>query len=600
MVRAHCRRGVSARQAGRCFRMAGPKTTIRWRALAALLGGVALGALRVPDVWAASFSVTRTDDTERGACAPGDCSLREAIEAANAVTTEASTITLPAGMYVLSIAHRLSMTQQITITGAGSATTIVDGGQLVGVFDTPGTDEIDGVTVRHGLDASGVGGGGIHNGGTFTGTDLVLDGNTTNGPGGGLFNEGTAYLIQSVLRNNMAATGGGFSNTGFISVLGSFTIDGNTSTAEGGGVRNDGFASLDNTNPPTPPAPATGGGTISSNTSGTSGGGIHNTGLISLMNVALDGNGATADGGALWNNSSLDVANGTVSRSTAGGNGAGVWNDGVMTLTNVTLAANNTGSGTGGAVWNDASVVLDSSTVAGNGASAAGGTFNDVTGTVELRNTILAANTPANCSGGIMSDGNNIDSGSSCTPTVAGDLPNTDPLLGSLQNNPPGPAFLETRAPLAGSPAIDAAAGCPPPSTDERGVARPQGASCDIGAVEIGTTSSTTTTTTTTTVQSTTTTTIRPTTTTTTMAPTPTTTTTVQPTTTTTTSAPTTTTTTTVQPTTTTSRMATTTTTWTTVRPTTTTTTSAPTTTTTTTVLPTTTTTTSAPTTTTT
>jgi len=53
------------------------------------------------------------------------------------------------------------------------------------------------------------------------------------------------------------------------------------------------------------------------------------------MNVALDGNGATADGGALWNNSSLDVANGTVSRSTAGGNGAGVWNDGVMTLTNV-------------------------------------------------------------------------------------------------------------------------------------------------------------------------------------------------------------------------------------------------------------------------
>src|SRR6059058_4551346 len=31
---------------------------------------------------------------------------------------------------------------------------------------------------------------------------------------------------------------------------------------------------------------------------------------------------------------------------------------------------------------------------------------------------------------------------------------------------------------------IDAAAGCPPPSTDERGVVRPQGASCEIGAVE--------------------------------------------------------------------------------------------------------------------
>jgi len=60
----------------------------------------------------------------------------------------------------------------------------------------------------------------------------------------------------------------------------------------------------------------------------------------------------------------------------------------------------------------------------------------------------------------------------------------------------------ETRALLAGSPAIDAAAGCPPPDADERGVTRPQGAACDIGAVETevgGTTTTTTSTTTTTT-----------------------------------------------------------------------------------------------------
>ena len=413
--------------------MAGPQTTIHWRALATLLGGVALGVLHVTDLRAASFTVTRTDDTERGACNPGDCSLREAIEAANALAPETSTITLPAGTYGLTIAQRLSMSADITITGAGSAATIVDGNQLVGVFDIIGTDEIDGITVRNGLDASGVGGGGIHNGGTFTGTDLALDGNTTSGPGGGLFNEGTAYLIQGMLRNNI-------------------------------GVRNDGFVSLDNTNPPVPPAPPTGGGTISANHSGTSGGGIYNTVLISLMNVALDGNRAAADGGALWNAGSLDAVNGTISRSAAGGNGAGFWNDGTTTLTNATLANN--------------------STVAGNGASGGGGTSNNASGTVEVRNTILAANTPDNCSGGIISDGNNIDSGSSCTPTVARDLSNTDPLLGALQYNPPGPAFLETRAPLAGSPAIDAAAGCPPPSTDERGVVRPQGASCEIGAVE--------------------------------------------------------------------------------------------------------------------
>jgi len=476
--------------------MPGPKTRMPSRArllcLAALLGDVALG---VSEVGAASFTVTRTDDTERGTCAPGDCSLREAIEAANALTMEASTITLPAGTYALSIAQRLSITADITITGAGSATTIVDGNHAVGVFDTEGTDEIDGVTVRSGLDASGQGGGGIYNGNTLTATDLVLDGNGTSGSGGGIFNVGNAYLIQSVIQNNTAAVGGGLANDGLISLLGSYTIDGNTSSAEGGGVWNDLIAYLDNTNPPTPPAPPTGGGTISGNTSGTSGGGVYNTGIISLMNVALDGNSSTGAGGAFWNFGPLQLVNGTISRNTAGGDGAGVWNDDVAGLTNVTIAENSTSAGMGGGLWSEKTAILMSCTIAGNGASAGGGSVNSGGGTVEVQNTIFSANNPENCSGAISSDGNNIDSGSSCTPTVAGDLPNTDPLLGPLQHNPPAPSFLETRALLAGSPAIDAAAGCPPPDTDERGVARPEGAACDIGAVETEVSGATTTTT---------------------------------------------------------------------------------------------------------
>jgi hypothetical protein len=59
-----------------------------------------------------------------------------------------------------------------------------------------------------------------------------------------------------------------------------------------------------------------------------------------------------------------------------------------------------------------------------------------------------------------------------------------DPGLGPLGNNG-GPT--QTHAPLAGSsPAIDAVTGtCPPPADDQRGVARPQGPACDIGAVEL-------------------------------------------------------------------------------------------------------------------
>ncbi len=86
------------------------------------------------------------------------------------------------------------------------------------------------------------------------------------------------------------------------------------------------------------------------------------------------------------------------------------------------------------------------------------------------------------------SGGDNLDSDGTCQSfTLAtNDLPNTDPQLGPLQDNG-GPT--ETHALLPGSPAIDAAVNCAdfegnPITTDQRGVARPQGADCDIGAVE--------------------------------------------------------------------------------------------------------------------
>jgi len=55
-------------------------------------------------------------------------------------------------------------------------------------------------------------------------------------------------------------------------------------------------------------------------------------------------------------------------------------------------------------------------------------------------------------------------------------------MLGPLADNG-GPA--RTHALVEGSSAIDAGSpDCPPPVTDQRGVARPQGVACDIGAFE--------------------------------------------------------------------------------------------------------------------
>ncbi len=104
----------------------------------------------------------------------------------------------------------------------------------------------------------------------------------------------------------------------------------------------------------------------------------------------------------------------------------------------------------------------------------------------EIRNSIVAENSRWNCpvngTSLATSLGNNLVDDTSCGFTEPTDLVVADAMLGPLQDNG-GPT--ETHDLLPGSPAIDAGSmDCPPPDTDQRGVARPQGTACDIGAVE--------------------------------------------------------------------------------------------------------------------
>ncbi|MCP4901889.1 MAG: hypothetical protein GY906_33410 [bacterium] len=112
---------------------------------------------------------------------------------------------------------------------------------------------------------------------------------------------------------------------------------------------------------------------------------------------------------------------------------------------------------------------------------------------VALSHTIIADSGIANCvvSGGTLTSvGNNLDSANTCSFASAGDLINTNPLLGPLQDNG-GPTF--THQPLLSSPAIDAGLADSGLAVDQRGISRPQDgdgntvALCDIGAVESGT-----------------------------------------------------------------------------------------------------------------
>jgi uncharacterized protein YgiM (DUF1202 family) len=183
----------------------------------------------------------------------------------------------------------------------------------------------------------------------------------------------------------------------------------------------------------------------------------------------------------------VTIANSTLSGNTApGGYGGGILNkgSGTVTLTNSTLSGNSANlGGDGGGIANlGATVTLTNSTLSGNSANNGGSIFNDG-GTVTLQNALLGKGvTGANCYGGGTISGNgaayNLANDASCGVNVT-QVASLG--LGTLGANG-GPTL--TIPLLVGSPAVDAALAADCPADDQRGVARPIGAGCDIGAFE--------------------------------------------------------------------------------------------------------------------
>jgi hypothetical protein len=105
---------------------------------------------------------------------------------------------------------------------------------------------------------------------------------------------------------------------------------------------------------------------------------------------------------------------------------------------------------------------------------------------VYLDSTIVADNTgPSECMevfSGYVSLGNNIAGDDTCGLTQPTDHPGVNPRLGPLADNG-GPTATLALPPR--SPAIDAGNDATCPSADQRGVPRPQGPHCDIGAFEL-------------------------------------------------------------------------------------------------------------------
>lgn len=104
--------------------------------------------------------------------------------------------------------------------------------------------------------------------------------------------------------------------------------------------------------------------------------------------------------------------------------------------------------------------------------------------TLALRNTIISSDAlvDENChvsSGAITDGGHNLQFGSVAAQSCGFSIPVSDPRLVPLANNG---GYSQTMALQSGSPAINAGSGCE--VVDQRGVARPIGPACDIGAFE--------------------------------------------------------------------------------------------------------------------
>jgi CSLREA domain-containing protein len=413
----------------------------------------ALLLLSAAPAQAAIFNVTKTADTDDGSCTAADCSLREAIEAANTAGT-ADDVNVPPGSYTLTTASggELVVTGAVTINGAGAGATVIRAAPFSRVlrasigsiaFPPPATF-IRNMTITGGATADLLnGGGGLLNtvdgtmvvensvvtGNSFTATDNSSfgGGGIANHSGGGLTVIDSTVSDNDVLYDNAPTGGGGRGGGGIQTTAGNLTIL--RSTISGNTVEEIGIT-----------APAE-----------TGGGGIHATGpgVMEITNSTVSGNRATV---------------GTGTNNGAGGIFHSSSND--LQLSHVTLAGNST-NGDGGAL-------LDASVQA----------FTGLANTIVADNTSQSAST-SGCAGAVTSSDFNMEwPGATCNPSGS-DFPNTDPQLGPLASNG-GPT--QTHALPPGSPAIDAfgtAISCPGGAEeDQRGVLRPKGSACDIGAYE--------------------------------------------------------------------------------------------------------------------
>ncbi len=289
-------------------------------------------------VW--SLGMTRITQGDTTTVCSSGCDYTT-IQAAISAAAPNDVINIMAGTYV----ENVTVNKNLTLHGTGNTT--VDGNASGSVFDINAgvIATISDVTITNGYADSG---GGINNQGTLTLDNSVIISNSVVNHGGGVYNNGgVATINNSMVVSNSSLNGGGLMNDH----LGVMTVNNSTITdnrrANGGGINN-------------------------------------NNGSILTVNTCTISSNRGSFVGGIYSFSPITVTNSTVYSNTS--YGLRIWGD-TLRLAN-TIVANNAND--------DCEAVV-------------GGT--------------------------IMTLGHNLDSDGSCGLGGVNDQPSTDPMLGPLADN---------------------------------------------------------------------------------------------------------------------------------------------------------------------
>lgn len=398
----------------------------------------------------ATFTVDSTVDARDanpgdGICATalGACTLRAAIEEADALVGD-DAIAVPAGTYVLDLNFgtelRVVSTDNLTITGAGSRSTIVQAGGVNAFLSGQGADRILDLAAGASLtladleltlggsstlSANPSYGGAVYNAGDLTLDDVLVDHNQASNYGGAINQSAGSLTIRggSIVSNAAGGNfGGGIAIGGGTATIVGATIDDNTVGFTGGAIYTDSSADLTLTDTQVERNSATGlnegtggidsggtlaisGGTIANNTTTNNrgrGGGVLLGGVSTIDGTEISGNTA-GEGAGIYTAGSLTLTNVTVDGNHAaglgGGPGAGIYNEGSLIVARSAIT-NNDATGPGGGIFSEGTMSVSNTTISGNASSSGGGIADYGSGnSVTLLSTTISNNNPSGLDG---------------------------------------------------------------------------------------------------------------------------------------------------------------------------------------------------------